>query len=647
MFILHTANQESNRAYSFLLPFALCAALFCSRATMADEQNEVATPKIDSKFSHRDNLPSSMAAAWVPFTRNIDGISAELRTVQIYPEDQNSRVRIPGRYYHRPLLVLVESPRPVRVGYPRIVHAIDDESATDGSLYLYFLVRLSTPEFRAQCRTAVLLQDHDNAIHAATAADKVTVDPWPLEHMIVLCRNTSTKEVLGSYESGGLSGVRDDLAFSVKFTPEHLAQFLHDAARDRVEFVFYYTYLGKQTYSGSVEIKGDKDLSITVTSSLTSEQLTNQSPIFQNDRNRVSRNVSTRIERVVRAEHKDLIPLLDTAGLMERMLEPHQALSLEDLKAQTNARAEAQLAAYLKPLIVSLNETGTDSEIKYDIDESEPTKVKAGGRGFTLFAIGFRSSSDDATERALHRLENASGVTFGKAKNEEVYRPHKITYYTLHQGWEKVTFNEQSTVYLSVGSDSSYLEDTAVPAGFTEASAAHSVAIVLGAWMTVRLEEKAACEEARSAAQERLMHALSEQRECIDTLALAIRDVKEAHAQYKEQQLGEIGQTAVNPSWGPLKALQSWSHTLDDKYLSQLGRIDFLRKAPPGQLLRDAQLKTADLEALISQKEDEMTILLTRYAAKGEEIAKAQQVIAQKGTRIRELDKELMLITKP
>ena len=124
-------------------------------------------------------------------------------------------------------------------------------------------------------------------------------------------------------------------------------------------------------------------------------------------------------------------------------------------------------------------------------------------------------------------------------------------------------------------------------------------------------------------------------------------NVKEAHAQYKEQQLGEIGQTAVNPSWGPLKSLQSWSHTLDDKYLSQLGRIDFLRKAPPGQLLRDAQLKTADLEALISQKEDEMTILLTRYAAQGEEIAKAQQVIAQKGTRIRELDKELMLITKP
>ena len=93
-----------------------------------------------ARLSHRDNLPSSIAAASVPLIDQTGSVPVQIRTVQVYPEDQNSRVRVPGRYYHRPLLAFVENPHPI-ASFPSIVHNLDTESDEHGSILLKFLVR--------------------------------------------------------------------------------------------------------------------------------------------------------------------------------------------------------------------------------------------------------------------------------------------------------------------------------------------------------------------------------------------------------------------------------------------------------------------------------------------------------------------------
>ena len=428
----------------------------------------------------------------------------QIRTVQVYPEDQNSRVRVPGRYYHRPLLAFVENPRPI-AGFPSIVHSFDTESDEQGSILLKFLVRLSTGDLRAECRRAVLVSDRANALQAAGSEEKVVVQPWPLEHMIIIARNAGTQEVLASVSTGGLSGVGDDLTFWLKFTPGALEKFKHGAANKRIEFVFYYTYVGMQTVKGTIQVKGDKSVTLVVHNLLKSAQIQRDAPIFQGDRNAVARNISVKLEKTIRAENKDIIPLLNASGMMDRMFEPTQTLSFQELvQTFNNQKVEEQLAAYLKPLIVNLNENRTESDLRYDIREGEKGKAATPGGGFSIFGIVFGSASKEATDRALNRLENSTGVQFARAKNEEIYRPHQIHYCKLRTGWDQISFEESTSIYLKVGSESTYIEDTGVPAWFTDSMARQSIAMSQQAYVDRRLADKEKCQAARNAARQEL-----------------------------------------------------------------------------------------------------------------------------------------------
>lgn len=602
-------------------------------AAVAKDGEEAGRP--GASLAHRDNLPSSIAAASVPLIDDTGGAPMQIRTVQVYPEDQNSKVRVPGRYYHRPLLAFVVNPKPI-TGYPLIVHDIDTESDEHGSILLRFWVKLSTVAVRTECRRAVLLSDRANALHAAGSEDKVVVQPWPLEHMIIVCRHTGTQEVLGSVSTGGLSGVGDDLSFWVKYTPGALEKFKREVAKKRIEFVFYYTYVGIRTVDGSIHVKGDKDVSMVVRNGLTSSQTKRDAPIFQDERNAVARNISVKLERTIRAGHKDIVPLLNCSGMMDRMFEPAQTLSFQDLvKAFGNQKVEEQLAAYLKPLIANLNETKTESDLRYEIKEDEKTKATAPGGGFSVFGIVFGAASKESTERALNRLDHATGVTIAKGQNEEVYRPHHITFCKLREGWDRIDFDETTNVYLKVGSESTYIEDTAVPASFTESTALISLTLNQRIYIEQRLADKERCLASRKEARDELAVIHEEQVKLIEEIE-GIQKKLQALIDNHDQPNGDTVDTGTLSQFKLFKPIWGWDpidrNESKKRIEAFIGMRDLFNKRKSAQ----------DLTAINSVLKDKCAALATLEGR----AALLRDMIANQDAIVQRIDGELMVMIK-
>src|SRR5262249_38418745 len=65
----------------------------------------------------------------------------------------------------------------------------------------------------------------------------------------------------------------------------------------------------------------------------------------------------------------------------------------------------------------------------------------------------------------------ATGSRWEKEKDSEIYRPHSIKKLKFQSGADQVLIDEKTTVFLSVGAENRYLEETPIPVTFTTKSA--------------------------------------------------------------------------------------------------------------------------------------------------------------------------------
>jgi hypothetical protein len=426
-----------------------------------------------------DGFPAQSEVAHVSFSDPRTG--GELLSIVIYPESKNSPVVRPGTYYHRPLFAFRTNTKSIP-GCPPSV--LDERPQADGSAYLDFAVTLTTNNLKTVCRNAVLLEDRENALSAAKEEHRVVVRPWPLRDlMFVVCRDKDTHKVLATTRVP--IQTREEVPFTLHFTKDDLAVFKEKAAPNQVVMDFYYHYLSISTGKGTVDIKGDKDISVVLRDVLGSRSGVRPGPgmpVFQEERRRIERLVSARVERIISAD-PDVLALLQvqTPVLVDRLLtsEDEKALDYETLANKFGRKEfDLQLAAYLKPIVARINETDTDSKSEIKIHEDEVGRNRASGGGAVLFSVGNFQATDEQRKRALDRLEKESGTTLTKVQGKEFYEPHLIRVTTVRDGWDQVKFDEKTVVYLSRGTENQYLTTQGVPIGFTKDLAERSIGAV-------------------------------------------------------------------------------------------------------------------------------------------------------------------------
>ena len=395
------------------------------------------------------------------------------RKIEIHREDPNAE-RPVGRYFHRPIFALrtrADAGVEKLAGYPETVLGVDATSDLSGHIIVSFSALLSSPEFRSFCRATVIEHDSNYWSTKGVTEDKVEVKPWPITHAVIECKDTGTREILAFDETDSLTGIDDFLDFTLRFTPEKLSRFLTLAEGRNLAFVFTYSYIGRQTFSGTRTVKGVKDMSSEINSSLSAQQRTGGAPIFQGNKDQVSRRISARVVSETRIQHKDLFPLVDSqvSKMVDSLFEPAQTLSLDELR-KNNPQAEAQLAAYLQPLITREIENEARQEATTTTDQTAKTNTTTvgGGFGINLGIIKFGvDASGQQTEQVMNQVQKMSGMSFQKGTEKNSFVPYDIRVFKLSQGWESITFSEEGTAYLSIGDENAYRVDTPVPLRFT------------------------------------------------------------------------------------------------------------------------------------------------------------------------------------
>lgn len=434
----------------------LCSAV----STSLTAQDTAAT----ADRGHDYSKPLLESAAQFPLP---DG-GGSMRQIHVHAADPASTKK-PGLYFQRPLFAFIGAPVQ-KEGFPEIVHGVDFETAPAGMVALTFQVKLSTPALRAACRDLVIKQDIDTVVRSGGLETDVEVMRWPIRHCIIECRIKGQNQVLATAETGDLSGVTDDLEFTLNFDQGILPNFKRLVEQDKLEFIFRYTYSGRVTYSGSVQVRGLKNVWIAAKKHLSSAQADGTAPIFHADRDKIEREIRASVLTVTRVEHPDLYPLIDRTAdeFMARMFDPGEALSLEDLQ-NSYPEIEAQLATYLRALVATSRESQDTVNTTTDTHEERESQTShvggSAGVNVGVFSVGAEGGTEWTSEE-IDRLSKQSGVKFAYDQTKQAYVPHSITIYKMRDGWDTVSFEEEAVAFLSVGPQQNYRPETPVRPSF-------------------------------------------------------------------------------------------------------------------------------------------------------------------------------------
>jgi hypothetical protein len=391
------------------------------------------------------------------------GGDRELKAVLIYPEDNTSPSHVPGRYYHTPLWAMVERAKPIE-GFPSIVQDVDGITE-DGTVFLTFRVKLGTPELFQQCKKAVLEQDWKNALANGRTKGDIVVRPWPLTHAVITCLNVTTRDILSVCETGTLTGKTEDLEFAMPFTAADLHKFQVAVQRGKLAFVYASTYIGRQVYEGQVTVRGGKDIQLLASEILSSNQVNGKAPIFQAQKNEVSRLALVSLQKTMIVQHKDLLPLLNTTDMASRLFAPENNLSQADLAKDSEA-AKA-VAAYLIPVLTKIQETTGKQDIKVATKEEVEKQNKLPADGFSFGIVSVHRDQPLQVNESLNRIQQTTGATYQRIEETNYYQPHSIKVWKFRSGIDKMEFNETNTVFLAVGRSNKYLVEAEVSAAFT------------------------------------------------------------------------------------------------------------------------------------------------------------------------------------
>ena len=292
----------------------------------------------------------------------------EIRVVGISHQSPTAAHHVNGLRFHKILGALVERDIPVEKGLPPIIEHIRREP--DGSVWLSFTVLVTTPEFQKRCRDAVCAQERQEMKAEKLTADDITVKPWPLIHCVITMQDSSNGEILGVAQTGSLVGIENEFTYKMQLSHDDLPKILELIKKGEAEFVYTYSYVGSTSYSGSVNLRGAKNAKLMVRDKLRADQLNGRAPIFQAEANDAVRFLNLSVQKIVRASHKDLLPLLDQPILYQKLFTSDGEITFADLRSG-NGATEAMLVAYLKPHLEQIRESFGDEKSDITIHEGK------------------------------------------------------------------------------------------------------------------------------------------------------------------------------------------------------------------------------------------------------------------------------------
>lgn len=446
-----------------------------------------APPPAASRFLDHSS-PELTSPSHVSFTHD----EKELRVVGISPQLKSSPNYVKGLRFHKILGALAERAMPVEEGMPNIIDGIRHNP--DGSVWLQFRLIVTTPEFQKRCRDAVLSQERELLKEENLTQDDIRIEPWPLKHCVITAQDSFSKEIIGVSQTGSLIGTKGSFNFSMLFSQPELRKVLGLIRAGELEFVYTYSYVGSTEYKGSVDLRGVRDAKLVASQKLRSEQFDGKKvegseklvlePIFQGEANEAIRHLYVSVQKTMRVSHKDLIPLLDQPSLFQKLFTDDGQITFKDLK-EGDEKTALMLAAYLKPHLEQVRESygGEKSDIKIHEDKVGEGKTNgaSGNLGISIplplpIPIGLSfggglSSSTTKSQEVLDRIEQATGSKWAYDKATKRFRPHFVKKLKFLSGADQVLINEKSTVFLSVGTENRYLEETPIPVTFTTKSA--------------------------------------------------------------------------------------------------------------------------------------------------------------------------------
>jgi hypothetical protein len=415
-----------------------------------------------------DAKPSRKSAAqW-----RVEGFN---RVVHIHQADATD-LGAKALYFYRPLLALEENPTPL-AGYPPIV--LKAKHQTDGAVKLTFAARLGLPAFDAVAKFQIGQQDAESLRAQQIRPEQVKIEPWPISHAIIDCKLEGESEPLASGQTESLSSIDEQIQFSLTLTAQTLDKFKKGFADKELLFAFSYTFEGRKVAEGSAVSKAVKDIRTVVDqairSHLTPGQQKGTAPIFQQHLNTIERDVRVRLNRVIRAQHKDLFPVLtdSSSSAIGKLFELNKEYTTDEL--QGDKTLSDTVALYLRPLVQTWATSDARSTKLSKEDEDKLTAVRNNKANFGLGLkiegvidanVGGGVESTTTTERR-NLLKSEYGMDMKKDATGQFYVPYSIKVFKYNNGKQITDIEDVQVAFLAVGEAAQYLQETPVPAHFT------------------------------------------------------------------------------------------------------------------------------------------------------------------------------------
>lgn len=455
---------------SGILAVLLAAIAWSTVSAVAQEKRSPAATEAHGKIrSLGDAKPSRKSAAAWP-------VAGFNRVIHIHQAD-GTDAGAKALYFCRPLLALEQRARELP-GYPPIVLKVKPQPG--GSVRLGFAVRLACEEFEAIAKARIGMQDADALRAQGLRPEQVKIEPWPITHAVVDCKLEGESEPLASSETESLASADELIPFNLTFTPDALMRFKKGFADNELLFAFAYTFEGRKVAEAWVASQAAKDIRAVVDqvvrSHLTPGQKVGSAPIFQHHLHTVERDARVRLTRVIRAQHKDLFPVLtdQSVSAASKLFELNKEYTVDELQGD-KALMDA-VAQYLRPLVESWSEGDSRSTklTREDEDKRTDTRTNKANFGITIPIKGAELKvggdvDSTVTDERRNLLRNEYGVETKKDSSGQFYVPYSIKVFKYNTGKQTTEVEETQMAFLAIGEVDQYLQDTPVSAHFTTA----------------------------------------------------------------------------------------------------------------------------------------------------------------------------------
>lgn len=366
-------------------------------------------------------------------------VGEQWRTIEIY-RDNPAGGKGPNSYFHEPPFAFVTNSSPPD-GMPEIVQRVIADTR-GGLVYLQFRVVLSSESLRIACRDALIEQDEKWLNEHNISPDEIDIRQWPVENVTMECVRLTDGSVIAI--SGHQSARRkvDTLDVTMGFSFTQLDDLLKGLENDTVRFNFHYTYTGSRTVSGEAATRISRSVAAVFAQELKSEQYGKEAPLFQGQSDKALRRAIETVATSIRAEHKDLVPVLQAqlSDAVAPLLE-QTTLSFEDLR--TNPDYMAAFARYIVPRLHEV--VTTDARLSRVKDAS------ASSTGFDL-STGLLDFGLALSGQEVRALEEVTGTQFQQTERETWYQPHAVHVQTLKDIEDSAMLSTRVEAFLALGS---------------------------------------------------------------------------------------------------------------------------------------------------------------------------------------------------